>query len=116
MSGTLRAGPPRVPGGLVSAGGTTPFWQAGSRHSRLGPPPAAGGPLGGGWKSQVWWLVSVYTPLDQPVSNRRLPAAPMPSAVPPTAVAYGSLAGISTPGVSPEEKYMPTPSAAARTR
>ena len=66
--------------------------------------------------SQVCCLVSVNAPVDQPVSNSRLPLAPMPSVVPPTAVAYGSLEGIWTPEVSPEEKYMPTPSAAARTR
>lgn len=62
------------------------------------------------------WLVGVDIPLDQPVSNSRLLLAPMPSVVPPTAVAYGSLDGISTPEVSPEEKYIPTPSAAACTR
>jgi hypothetical protein len=38
----------------------------------------------------------------------------MPRVVPPTAVAYGSESVTFTPGVSPEAKYMPTPSAAAR--
>ena len=40
---------------------------------------------------------------------------PMPRDVPPTEMAYGSLAGVRTPELSPAEKYMPTPSAAART-
>ena len=40
----------------------------------------------------------------------------MPSVVPPTAVAYGSLDGVSTPEPSPAEKSMLTPSAAARSR
>jgi hypothetical protein len=54
--------------------------------------------------------------VDQPVSNRRLLVLPMPSVVPPTATANGSLDGVSTPEPSPEEKYMPTPSAAACSR
>jgi hypothetical protein len=54
--------------------------------------------------------------VDQPVSNSRPPRGPMPSVVPPTAVAHGSLDGVSTPEESPEENYMPTPSAAALIR
>ena len=54
--------------------------------------------------------------MDQPVSNRRSPVLPSPSVVPPTAIANGSSEGASTPEPSPDEKYMPTPSAAALTR
>ena len=60
-------------------------------------------------------LKSADTAVDQPVSNRRLLAPPMPSVVPPTEIANGSDEGASVPEPSPDEKYMPTPSAAART-
>src|SRR5882757_1395090 len=53
--------------------------------------------------------------LDQPVSNTRLFRGPRPRVVPPTATAKGSEAVAVRPGVSPDEKYRPTPSAAART-
>jgi hypothetical protein len=60
-------------------------------------------------------LLSEPKSSDQPVSNTRFFAAPMPRVVPPTATAYGSESVTVRPGVSPEAKYMPTPSAAART-
>ena len=67
------------------------------------------------WNTQASFL-SWEIPVDQPVSNSRLPVLPMPSVVPPTAIAFGSIDGSRTPEPSPAEKYMPTPSAAARTR
>jgi hypothetical protein len=61
-------------------------------------------------------LAAAETPVDQPVSNNRGLVRPMPSVVPPTAVAYGSLDGTPTPEESPVEKSMVTPSAAALIR
>src|SRR6266851_1818872 len=79
---------------------------------RLGPPPAA--PYSP--RKIHDRLLSREMPSDQPVSNSRVPPWPMPSVVPPTEMAYGSLAGSYTPEPSPDEKYIPTPSAAACTR
>ena len=61
------------------------------------------------------WLADEI-PVDQPVSKSRGSPRPMPSVVPPTAVAYGSLDGVPTPEQSPAEKSMVTPSAAALIR
>src|SRR5262245_46890624 len=111
MSGTERTAP-RFPGAVARAAGTTPFWYAGSFHSMLGPPPVTLR------RSRKLHLPprTIDSPSDQPVSNRRLLVLPIPSVVPPTAVANGSLDGGLTPEPSPAPKYMPTPSAAARTR
>src|SRR3984957_9695888 len=112
MSGSARTSPARLPGALASEFGTTPRWYPGCAQSRLWPPPLAyASPCG-----THLFLTSNDRPVDQPVSNSRGSFRPMPSVLPPTAVAYGSLDGVSTPEPSPAENSMLTPSAAARSR
>ncbi len=113
MSGTVRTRPPRLPGAhgqrarhdAALVGGLLPQQaRAAARRALL----ALERPRAP--------LLAGEIPVDQPVSKSRGLPCPMPSVVPPTAVAYGSLDGTCTPEASPLEKSMLTPSAAALTR
>src|ERR1700722_2796174 len=99
MSGSARTRPrcPLSPaaGGVASAFGTMPFWEDGCDQSRLQPPPVASEPNSCQTVEPNCWPTTF---VDQPVSNSRLPVLPMPSEVPPTAIAYGSTAGSDAPG------------------
>src|SRR3954452_2608761 len=119
-SGSAR--PPDAEYRFAMDAGTTPRWYAGWEKTRLVPPPPPYRWSPGGVGDQAP-LVSVEREVLHPVSKVRLSFLPTPSAVPPTAVTRGLLAGAWTVGTpllstapspeSPEEKYIPMPSRAA---